>query len=226
MRTKFKAGDKVILRYDGVEGNVIEYTNLGSVRVQFPDGTRWYFRPEWLEPVKQTKPVEQPVEGMKKLILPAIDIEDIPKEGSVNGYIGEYFITIPRKIYEKHGRIVLGLLGGPGLEPQVGMKVWDAMMGDGEIVGVDASVVEYNVHIQCTDTGENDLWTTNGRFRRGYNRTLYVTAMPQEPTPGEPKGWAWYRQIENGGPITHSVLKTKAEAETKFGDRLIHWIPQ
>ena len=53
------------------------------------------------------------------------------------------------------------------------------------------------------------------------NQQLLLAKMPEEP-----KGYAWVREKPPfSGAFTVAFI-TKSEAEKKFGERLIHWIPE
>ena len=140
--------------------------------------------------------------------------------------IGRERYRMYRDIISKHGRKVLGLLGDPGLEAVVGMKVNDVMFGNGEIVGIsNSSSGSYSVGILFESMPAEKYsytFTFDGRYMRWSQRTCYVTAMPE---PEEPKGWAWFMD-GRGEPGTFCHKITKSEAEKQFGERLIHWIPE
>ena len=114
---------------------------------------------------------------------------------------------------------VLGLLGDEGLEPQVGMKVWDVVFGEGEIVQIEKNVSLYLVKIR-TRNGYYRNVTHDGRLERDWNRTCYVTSIPEEE-----RGWAVITTYHYY-PFISAGLMTRKEAEDKYGDNFIHWIPE
>ena len=124
---------------------------------------------------------------------------------------------------------VLGLLGDEGLEPQIGMKVWDSTFGDGEIVYVYSHIrTDYPVEVRI-DNGDSVSLTSDGRLMEGWNRTCYVTEMPDtaydfddytlciRKTPGEyhrdlpdRKYVAFLKEIPEAS--LHAYGKTRSEA--------------
>ena len=71
------------------------------------------------------------------------------------------------------------------------------------------------------DSGKELIFNADGSWYAKDNRTCYVTAMPEEQ-----RGYAWVREKPPfSGAFTVAFI-TKSEAEKKFGERLIHWIPE
>jgi hypothetical protein len=117
----------------------------------------------------------------------------------------------------KNWRKVLGLLGDEGLEPEVGMKVTDSTWGDGEIKYIDYHPafpvgVEFAQAFHC--------YARDGKWDSDANRTLYVTERASEPL-----GWAVYRPGDYPSPLISMDEITEEEARSKYGDNLLHWIP-
>lgn len=114
---------------------------------------------------------------------------------------------------------VLGLLGDEGLEPQVGMKVWDSMFGDGRIIEVNELTFNpYSVLIKFES--DKGTFSRTGRWKPHLNRTCYVTSIPEEE-----RGWAVITTYHYY-PFISAGLMTRKEAEDKYGDNFIHWIPE
>jgi hypothetical protein len=118
-------------------------------------------------------------------------------------------------------RKVLGLVGDNGLKAEVGMKVTDLMWGDGEIINTrDNSSfpieVKFAVH--------HFYYTRDGKWDRDANRTLYVTERASK----ELRGWAvyWPKRDPKYPTIWHLNLLTKKEAQDKFKEDFIDWIPK
>jgi hypothetical protein len=108
---------------------------------------------------------------------------------------------------------VLGLVGDPGLEAEVGMEVYDSTFGHGKITviwGTGIGVV--------FNSGYNENYTSDGNRYLYAKRTLYVTKKKPEKL-----GWAWVKDTD-GLPYTVCAT-TEFLAKSTFGDQLIHWIP-
>ena len=154
-----------------------------------------------------------------KLILEPVEVLD------VNNYevyltIGDSAPVCVLKEKLKHARKVLGLLGDEGLEPKVGMKVWCEAFGDGVIDRIDIATPT-GLEIEVLFHGDDEYFTKDGVYQDGAGRSLYVTALPEEP-----KGWAVFRPINYPSPLVSTEDMTKEEAEEIYGERLIHWIPE
>jgi hypothetical protein len=115
----------------------------------------------------------------------------------------------------KNWRKVLGLVGDEGLEPEVGMKVWDSTFGEGEIVDTEYTPA-FPIAVEFVSAGR-----PRACYSRSSERTLYVT----ERAPKEPLGWAWVRGTV-GEPFTAPLKMTESRANKNYGDRLIKWISE
>jgi len=130
-----------------------------------------------------------------------------------DGNVGIKFKGVPEI------RPVFGKLGDPGLEPKWGMKVWCDVYGGGEIDAVEKSADGEirGIRVKLKRFSHPFL------FEPPFN--LYVTARLKEP-----KGYAVHRHLI---PFTsrydvsvYSTSITKKDAMDKFGDKLLHWIPE
>ena len=158
-----------------------------------------------------------------KFIVPMIEVVDDREEFKQDVYIkvGDLKFAVPVDLFSEC-RKVLGLLGDPGLEAQVGMKVWCAVFGSGEIIKINCGK-RYPIMIMygaIPKTIDSPCFTPDGKYLAWTQRTVYVTAMPEEP-----KGWAWEMSDSIQSPLTRDTV-TKKQAEEMFGDKLIHWIPE
>jgi hypothetical protein len=117
----------------------------------------------------------------------------------------------------KNWRKVLGLVGDEGLEPEVGMKVWDSTFGEGEIVDTEYTPA-FPIAVEFVSAGR-----PRACYSRNSERTLYVT----ERAPKEPLGWAWF--MAERTPYTYTEKLTYIQAQQLSHlrrQKLIHWIPE
>jgi hypothetical protein len=157
-----------------------------------------------------------------KLIFPIAEVQG--SLGAINPVVRfEGFsntnVFLEKEI-ESHCIKVLGLVGDEGLEAEVGMEVSDEKWTLGRVINVSQEEDEpFPVKVDFFDA-DTEWFTADGTVEGATKRTLYVTKKKPEKL-----GWAVIRNLWNRPMVAEGKI-TAGDAEMKYQERLIHWIPE